>query len=158
MNNDYITFIKSEINLGCKKDAQCCSTFGYDGSKIEQSEKEKIISHLKQIGLERIASAIDKNNSIPTQQGEPLQRKCSLLENQKCLIHKNKPTRCTDYPLFIQEKEDGIYLEVDTTCKSVTPESFDNSLKENFQNHFQKPLKIKFTNSIENRARRYLND
>lgn len=155
----YRKFVVSEISLDCIREGNCCRTFGgSDGPKITREEKHAIIDVLNKKGMYGLVKKMKNRTNVPTVGKKALAMRCILQKGDNCSVHDIKPEVCREYPLFFSRKGDKVILDVDIACNNVDFRKFNNKLKEKFNEKFNNDLEINLYNSIEKRARTYLND
>lgn len=148
----------------CGQCGVCCQAFGYKGPVIHEDEKASVIQSLENMGLAGIAQYVKENGEIPAHEGKLVARACKLLdEDNNCLLHDTaKPKECVESPNFIIIRENNIVLQADIypgkcrECMSeIDLERAVDSLKDEFEEAFRKPLQLRINYPIENRCKRY---
>lgn len=92
----------------------CCTSFGHDGPKVHAHERARIKENLKKVGLHKAAEYAQRQGHIPTYDGEPVERVCVALEDDKCLLHEyGKPQVCQEAPNWIRIHGNELYFQAD---------------------------------------------
>ncbi|MBU4312519.1 MAG: YkgJ family cysteine cluster protein [Candidatus Omnitrophica bacterium] len=126
----------------CKQDGDCCSLFVFTGVVVTDKEWDLLEKDILSLKLPApIFKTCKIQKTLPTLGKKPPKRCVFLKRKNTCMIYKNRPQRCREYPLMIQQYKKVVKVNISQDCPRG--EELSRMLRKDSPHWFKKIVKNK---------------